>query len=307
MKYWLLRLHRWLALAFAVPLLVVLGTSIILSVEPAVVTSAIKPGTVTVERIEAVLAKHDPENRQRSIAYRSYDGTVSLGARNSVKVIDVATGEAQSGPSTMATVFMTSRRLHEKLLLDLGWLVIASTAVMLILGILGVLMGWPKIRNTVSGWHKAMAWGLLPLLLLSPLTGLLLSQGISVPFPSAPRRGGEQSTAPLKLLESVKIVGAKHDLSSLVWLRQRGENMLVRLVENGEYKIYRVTHSGTLPQDQNWVRLWHEGNFAGVWSALMNLVTALAAFGLLLTGVWIWSARKLRRRTRRSRAAAAGV
>ena len=78
-------------------------------------------------------------------------------------MVDVATGEAQPGPSSLARTLATARSLHETLLVDAGWLVVASTAAMLVLGLLGVLMGWPRIANTLAGWHKAMSWGLLPL------------------------------------------------------------------------------------------------------------------------------------------------
>jgi len=310
MKYWFLRLHRWLALAFALPLLVVLATAIVLSVEPGVVTSAIKPGSLTAERLMALLAKHDPDGKERAVAHRGYDGTLSLGGRGAAKVIDVATGDLRPGPSGLAALFATSRRLHETLLLDLGWVVLWSSYAMLVLGLLGVLMGWPRFANTVSGWHKGMAFGLLPLLVLSPLTGIFLAQGITFTSSGGPG-GGERQQArpaePLKLADAVRIVGAKHDLAGLVWLRPRGDRMLVRLVEGGEYKVYAVTREGTRPQPRNWVRLLHEGNFAGVWSALLNFVTALAAFGLLVTGAWIWARRKLRPRPARARAGAAAV
>ncbi len=53
-------------------------------------------------------------------------------------------------------------------------MVIASTFAMVVLIMLGVLMGWPRIRNSVSGWHHAVAWFGLPLIILSPLTDLRL-------------------------------------------------------------------------------------------------------------------------------------
>jgi hypothetical protein len=34
MKAWLLKFHRWVALAFALPLIVVVSTGLLLSVEP---------------------------------------------------------------------------------------------------------------------------------------------------------------------------------------------------------------------------------------------------------------------------------
>jgi uncharacterized iron-regulated membrane protein len=65
-----------------------------------------------------------------------------------------------------------------------------------------------------------------------------------------------------------------------------------------------VTREGTTALPRNWPRLWHEGNFAGAWSALMNLVTSIAMMGLLATGPLIWLRRLLRRRAHRRRQAA---
>ena len=180
MKFWLLRLHRWVALLFALPLVVVLGTGLVLSVEPWLTVSAIKPGALTTARVQELLAKHDPAGQARAISYRSYDNTLTLGAgRGGGKVIDVATGEPLTGPSGLAQTLGTMRGVHEHLVFDLGWLVSASSAAMLVLALLGVLMGWPRLRNTLSGWHKGVAWVLLPLVVLSPLTGLFLAYGVS--------------------------------------------------------------------------------------------------------------------------------
>ena len=50
---------------------------------------------------------------------------------------------------------------------------------------------------------------------------------------------------------------------------------------------------------RNWPRLWHEGNFAGAWSAGMNLLISLAMVFLLGSGLWIWFSRQRRLRSRR--------
>lgn len=303
MKFWILRLHRWVALVFALPLLFVLGTGLLLSFEPWLVIRAIEPGKLTVAKVEAALARHDPAGQARAIAYRSYDNTLTLGAgRGGGTVVDTATGEALPGPSGLANALVTMRRMHETLLIDAGWVVVASTIAMLALALLGVLMGWPRFANSLAGWHKAMAWSLLPLIVLSPLTGLFLAWGITLsgPPPAAPAAPG----APLKLVEAVRIVGERHDLTNLVWLRPQGGRLLARLVDGGEYRVYAVTRDGTAPTPRNWPRLWHEGNFAGVWSVLMNIVTSIAMVGLLVTGVWIWLRRQARRRSRRAPQAA---
>ena len=297
MKVWLLKLHRWAALVFALPLIFILGTGLILSVEPWLVVSSVEPDSLTPATIEKLLSQHDSAGRARSLVYRSYDKTLTIGAgRGGGTVVDVATGQALSATSTLANVLVTARRMHESLLFNLGWLVIASTIAMLVLVALGVLMGWPRLANSLSGWHKAMAWGLLPLIVLSLLTGLLMAAGIT--FTGLPAASAGRA-APMTLSEAVRIVGQDHDLSSLVWMRPLGGQLMVRLVKDGEFTVYAVSRGGTVAAPRNWPRLWHEGNFAGAWSALMNLVASFVMIGLLVTGLWIWLRRQLRRRSRR--------
>jgi uncharacterized iron-regulated membrane protein len=299
MKAWFLKLHRWVALVFALPLLFVFGTGLILSVEPWLVTSAIAPNSLTPAGIEALLSKHDPAGRAASLTYRSYDGTLTTGGGRGgpATVVDAATGDVRSGPSTLANALVTARQIHERLIFDLGWLVAGSSMAMLVLASLGVLMGWPRIANSLAGWHKAMAWGLLPFIILSPLTGLLMSFGVTFSGPPPAVARGASMTLP----EAVRVVGRDHDLSSLVWLRaSRGGQFLARLVEGGEYTVYAVAPGGAVALPRNWPRLWHEGNFAAVWPALINLVTAIAMAGLLVTGLSIWLRRQFRKRFRQA-------
>lgn len=293
MIYWLLKLHRWLALLFALPLAAVIVTGLILSFEPAVTVGSTQPGSLSVAKIEAALARHDPSGKAKALTYRSYDGTLTIGGGrgNPGITLSAATGERVPGPGALSDVFGTSRRLHEHLLLDGSWLVTASTIAMLLLIALGVLMGWPRFANSLSGWHRGTAWVVLPLLVLSPVTGLAMAFGIT--FSDAPARA---ASAPASLLEAARSVGRTHDLSGLLWLRERRGQMLARIVENGEYRVYAVTASGTEPVQRNWPRLIHEGNWKGHVSAGLNLITSLAFVILLVTGIWIWGRRQLRRR-----------
>lgn len=294
MKAWFLKLHRWVALVFALPLAIVILTGLVLSFEPWLVTNAIDPGALTPQQVQALLGKHDPQGQTRAIAYRSYDRTLTLRAgRGGGTVVDVATGEAQSGPSSAAGILGTTRRLHETLLIDAGWLVTASTVAMLLIILIGMLLGWPRFRNTLMGWHTGVAWCLLPLIILSPLTGLMISWGITFTAPPPAPAG---RVAPLPLAEAVQIVGRDHDLSSLIWMRPLGDRLVARLAEDGEYRLYAVTRDGVTLLQRNWPRLWHEGNFAGVWSAAMNAIISVALFGLLVTGVWSWLRRQLRKK-----------
>ncbi len=303
MKPWLLKLHRWTALTFALPLVLVLATGLVLSFEPWLVERAMEPGFLTPAKIEAALSRHDPSAQARTLVFRSYDRTLTIRAgRGGGMVVDMASGEALPGPSALADLLTTARRIHETLLIEARWLVVSATAAMLALAALGVLMGLPRFSNTLAGWHKAFAWGLLPLVVLSPLTGLLMSAGVTFTGPASGGAGaGEPRGAALPLVEAVRIVGTRHDLSTLIWLRPQGGRMLARLDEGGEYRVYAVTREGTIAQPRNWPRLWHEGDYAGAWSSLINAVTALALIGLLTTGPLIWLRRRIKARTRRVR------
>ena len=299
MKAWWLRLHRWIVLLFALPLTVVIITGLVLSFEPWLVVRAIQPGSLTLEKTEAILNQHDPRGQARGLAYRSHDDTLTLGGgRGGGTVVDVASGQVRSRPSAQTSFMGTSRRLHETLIIGARWLVITSTVAMILIILLGVLMGLPRFANTLGGWHKAIAWGLLPFLILSPLTGLFMSAGLTfmglTAVPSSPR------DMQLSLAQAVKVVAREHDLSALVWIRPQGGRMLARLAEGGEFRVFAVTLEGVTALPRNWPRLWHEGNFAGAWSAAMNVIISLAMMGLLGTGLWIWLGPKLRRRVRRS-------
>lgn len=291
----LLRLHRWLTLVFAIPLLVVIGTGLVLSLQPIVQTTSIKPGSLTIERLDGLMQKFDPERKATALSIDAYENTLSLrgvGADGETD-IDLATGEeATDEGAVLSEMFGYARNWHEHFLFDLRWLVTASTFAMLGLALLGVLMGLPRLRNTISGWHKGIAWILLPLVVISPLTGLALSFGITFTTPMA-------RTPAVPLTDAVRLVAARTDPSNLVSIGNRGGRQLARILEGpGELRGYVLTREGLRATERNWPRLIHEGNWAGTWSGLVNLVTALAMLALLGTGLTLWTRRTFRRRNR---------
>jgi len=297
-KPYLLRLHRWTTLVFALPLMVLILTGLMLSIEPIVQDIAFTPKSLSAERLLSLLEQHDKDGKARGIQVRAYENRIILqgvGPDGSLD-LDYKTGAVvDDDEHTMPSdIFRFSRGLHEHFLFDQSWVVTASTFAMMVLILLGLLMGWPRIRNTVSGWHQGTAWFLLPLVVLSPLTGLALAYGITLQAP-APRERAE----PVVMREAVRMLGEKTDLSGLIWLRQRGSRLLARVNEGGSFKVYAVAKAGIVPAGQNWPRALHEGNFAGVWSGLMVLVTSFAMLGLMITGLIIYIKRLLRKPNRK--------
>jgi uncharacterized iron-regulated membrane protein len=296
-QIWLLRLHRWLSLLFALPLLVMMVTGLVLSVEPMLQVTAVQPGTLAVATLQRAYDRADPEGRARGLAVNALEGRLRL-IGGSGPEIDLASGEAAATPAPVGAVFGWARRTHEHLW-GMDWLVTGSTIAMTVVMLLGTLMGWPRWRNTLSGWHKGAAWITLPLLLLRPLTGLCMVWGLS--FAAAPPPAGK----PLSLHDAIAVVGQHADLAALTHLRARGGRVTASLVEAGELRNYAVGAAGMTPLPRNWPRLLHEGNWFAPLSVPLNVVTAVVLLGLFGTGLAIWARRRWRRPTRTRSALAA--
>lgn len=304
MKPYFIRFHRWLTLLFAIPWIVILVTGLILSFEPIAMDRAFTGRSISQATVEQALATHDAGRKANTLNIRAYDHAIILSqGRTPLARVDAATGQKiEPSRGLWADTFTLSRRLHETLLLDLKWLVDASTTAMLVSMALGLLMGWPFFRNTLGGWHRMVAWATLPLLILSPLTGLAIAYGINFTGPM-PRPEGPAPT----LAEAVQIVGAKHDLASVYWIRPMGGALRARIYDGREAKVFTVTKSGLVAGAQSWPRAIHEGNWAGIWSGLVNVITSFALIGLMITGLWIWARRTLRMRANRKAREAAAV
>ena len=299
LKPYLLRFHRWLSLAFALPLAVVIVTGLLLSLQPIMQTASIAPGSLTLEKAEALLSRYDPQGAARSLRLDAFQNQLSIGGVGPDGSIDVdlTSGLEAGADHWLSELVRASRGVHERLAFDLDWLVTASTAAMLVLIALGVLMGWPRLANSVSGWHKGTAWVLLPLLVLSPLTGLFLVAGLTFSAP-APR------SPPVPILQAVRMIAASHDLSRLEWIRVRGGRQIARLDDGFGQRAFVVSDKGLTPAPTNWPRTFHEGTFWGIWGGIMNLILSLAFMLLNGTGLWIWARRALVRRKPRVRAGA---
>jgi uncharacterized iron-regulated membrane protein len=299
----LLKLHRWISLVFALPLLVLILTGLILSFDPIIKDRALPAAMVDANRVVDLIQRYDPEGKARGLAINGATQRMQL-MGVAAPAIDLASGEAATTSDTVGDLLLWSRRTHEHLL-GQDWLVIGSTIAMVVIMIIGTLMGLPRLRNSLSGWHKGAAWFTLPLLLLSPLTGLLMVFGVTLqgPPPAAAK-------APIKLTDAVRQVAQSHDLTHLAMIANRGGRMMARLYENGELRAYTFTADGVTALPRNWPRLLHEGNWSTLISGSLNVLTSIVLTGLLGTGVVLWARRKLRRRPNNSavsrNAAAAG-
>jgi hypothetical protein len=297
----LLKLHRWITLVFALPLLAIIVTGLILSFEPMLQVGGIGDRPLEATRVIDLMKRYDPDGRARGLAINA--GTQRLTLQGTgAPPIDLASGEPKAGGAGLSDLFLWARFTHERLL-GQEWLVTSSTIAMLTLMVLGILMGLPRLRNSLSGWHKGTAWFALPLILLSPLSGLCMALGLTFQGGPAPAGG-----RPVPLPDAVRMVAASHELSHLISIGARGGRMMARIYEDGELRAYAVNSSGVTPLPRNWPRLIHEGNWSAMIASPLNVAASIALLTLLSTGLLIWARRKLRKpRARPGRQADAAV
>ncbi|MFC0240801.1 PepSY domain-containing protein [Rhodopseudomonas telluris] len=285
----LLKLHRWTTFVFALPLIALILTGLILSAEPIIQSRGLPAGMVDADRMVGLLQRYDPAGQARGLSINASGQQMRLLGVDA-PTIDLASGEAAAASDRLGDLLLWARRTHEHLL-GYDWLVIGSTIAMVVIMVIGILMGLPRLRNSLAGWHKGAAWFTLPLLLLSPITGLFMAFGWTLTGPPPP-----PLRPSLPLAQAVRVLAQDHDLAHLAMLAQRGQRMMARIYENGELRFYSFTADGLAPMPRNWPRLLHEGNWSALISGTLNVIVSVVLAGLLVTGLLLWARRKLRRR-----------
>jgi uncharacterized iron-regulated membrane protein len=299
------KIHRWISITFALPLLAIVATGLILSFEPMVQLHGVVPKSVDAAKVIGLMRQFDPAAKARGVSIDAAAQRLRLQGNN-LPEIDLATGQVAQSSGALAGLFLWARRTHERLI-GLSWLVTVSTVAMLTTMLIGIFMGLPRLRNTLSGWHKGAAWFTLPLILLSPITGLLMAFNVTFQSSAAPSAGGRTPAAttsapavgarqPLSLIEAVSQVAKSHDLAAVTSIATRGGRMMARIFDDSELRAYSVTGTGVTALPRNWPRLLHEGNWSAMLSGSLNVLVSVVLFGLLTTGLLIWGRRQLRRR-----------
>src|SRR5512139_2309520 len=121
----MLTLHRWITLVFALPLLVIIVTGLILSFEPMMQVSRTGGPAIESSRVIGLMKQYDPDNKARGLSFDASLQRMTLQGAG-VPAIDLATGEAAISGSALSDLFLWARVTHERLL-GQGWLVTTST------------------------------------------------------------------------------------------------------------------------------------------------------------------------------------
>ncbi|MDR3409836.1 MAG: PepSY domain-containing protein [Formivibrio sp.] len=282
----LIKIHRWLALFLAPVFLLILISGAILAFKPIVQSGS--AAALNVPALITSLNKVDPQGQAGMLSVASDGNSFELRSRGAGPngTFDVVT--AAPVQASGFNLFDFALRLHKSLLIGAGGLVEMATYVMVGLVFSGLLMGRPKLRNTVSGWHAGLGWLGLPLVVITPVTGLLMA--LHLGMPSLPVY--ESADQPLPIVRTLEIASQQVDLSHLTQARSFRRGAVMLSTGSATHIVSGSGQLTTSTQGPGWVRMLHEGTWAGAWSGLFSLLSALSLIGLLATGVWGWWRRR---------------
>ncbi|MEY6430831.1 PepSY-associated TM helix domain-containing protein [Thioalkalicoccus limnaeus] len=292
----LLIAHRWVALGLTPVFLLILLSGAILAVKPILGTdhSAAPSARVSTDAVAAALAAIDPAGRATAVSLSADGRSIEVKSEDPAVAgtFDVATRTAAA--SQGFDLFGFALDLHKNLLVGAGLLVEIATYAMVAILVTGVLFGLPRLRNTLGGWHRGIGWFALPLLALLPITGLLMALHIGKPtLPTlAP---GE----PIGLARAIQAVPQPADGQLVMARRFQAGSALVKTRSAQGEAAHVVESNGqvAVTATPSWVKQLHEGTWAGAWSGVINLLSALLLIAVTVTGLYSW----LRRQRRPSR------
>jgi Sulfite reductase, alpha subunit (flavoprotein) len=302
-----LSVHRWLGLILTPLFLLIIITGGLLALKPVVDDPMIKGQSAGIEAsvLTSALGKADPSAMAGQISL-SNDGTVmsltSSGEAGPRGAFSTQTGEAVAAAPAAADsygpIYNTAKSLHKNLLIGAGVVVLIASFIMLAIIVVGPVLSWLNFRNSIMGWHLAAGWITLPLLILSPLTGILLYFHIDTGAPL----NISPSFPPVTLTRGVEVTGQIPEVETILSARRfkSGSVMIEARTETGNMTyVVDGTQTATAISGPGLFKSIHEGTWGGAWSGLLNLATSIILAGLTITGFWSWL-RRFRQSRKRS-------
>jgi sulfite reductase (NADPH) flavoprotein alpha-component len=297
----LIRLHRWIGLACAPVLVLILVTGILLALRPFLAprrsSTAVTP--VDIHRVAAALARVE---RHARVAFAGIEDdrrtlTIFLAGRAAPESFDLASGAAvATPPQTPPDVWDRILEAHKNLWFGLGGLVTLATLGMLVLVLLGPFVGRPiTAPGSLREWHVSAGWFLWPVIALLPGSVVLMKVHPSVV--------AEESATPMGLAAALDTAAGQMNLSEFEGVQRIRNSTAILLTRGVDGPRRYVLHPDRIsPLDSPVSRLGrslHEGTWAGRWSGLLNALAGFLNLGLIGVGVASWLRRRGVREARR--------
>ena len=305
-KSTIFKLHRWIGIGLAPLFLIIALSGAVLALKPMQTPNTMLPVTsVSGQQLIELLDVIDPSGeRVEATGIDPASGLINI--RSSDPQIagpyDPISSKRIDSPeqSPSFDLFEFAEHLHKDLLVGADLLIQVASYLMLILVAAAPFLAWPILRNNLMGWHRGLGWVLLPIVLMLPLTGILMS--LHIGMPELPRMS--QPDARLSLQQALTLAQQSYRLDELHSVRRfRGGSVLMEMHDGQNESLLVVTDQSVTPIDPDGglVKTLHEGTWAGPWSGSVNLLGAVALSLLTLTGSLSWLRRRRKRAQLRSK------
>lgn len=309
LKSIIFKLHRWIGIGLAPLFLIITLSGAVLALKP-MQSPDVSPSesSVSTRQLVDLLASIDPLGEQvEAILIDADSGLVQI--RSSDPQIageyDPVNGKRSQAAAEAGSfdLFKFAEHLHKELLIGADILVQIASYLMLIIAVSAPFLAWPILRNSLTGWHRGLGWAFLPLVLMLPLTGVLMS--LHIGMPELPRMS--QPDSRLSLQQALTSAQQDESLGDPEMLRRfHGGSVLLKTHSDEGERLLVVTDQAVTPidPDSSLVKTLHEGTWAGPWSGAINLLGALTLSLLTLTGSLSWLRLRRKRAQLRQRRAA---
>jgi sulfite reductase (NADPH) flavoprotein alpha-component len=303
LKPTLFKLHRWIGIGLAPLFLLIAFSGAVLAFKPIVESSP--PETtqaVSATQVIRLLEQIDPLGSEvDAISIETTGNHANIRSQNPQITgrYDMLSGGCECGEEAAShfNLFEFAEHLHKELLFGADILIQIASYLMIGMMIMALFLSWPRLRNNLMGWHRGVGWLLLPIVMLLPLTGVLMS--LHIGMPELPHMS--QPSSHLSLVDALNSAQQSQALDRVEMARRfHGGSVLVTTYEKGEKKLLHVTdHSVTSINPQNnLVKTLHEGTWAGPISGIINLLGSTALSLLIISGAISWLRRRRRIRER---------
>jgi sulfite reductase (NADPH) flavoprotein alpha-component len=299
----LFKLHRWIGLALAPLFLLIALSGAVLAFKPIMQQSPSDTlYAVSAAKVISLLEQIDPLGEEVD-AITIDSSTSKAGVRSHDQGIagqyDMITGSCTCGEeaSQPFDLFEFAEHLHKELLFGADILIQIASYLMLFIIFAALLLSWPRLRNNLMGWHRGVGWFLLPIVVMLPLTGVLMS--LHLGMPELPRMS--EPGIRLSLIDALARAQQNHQLDDISMVRRfRGGTVLISSTEKEVKQLLVVSDQAITPikPQENLVKTLHEGTWAGPISGGINLLGALSLGLLSISGSLSWLKRQRRRQAK---------
>ena len=292
MKKFFWNIHRWAGLFLAPFFAVVLITGLILAFKP--ILAPTYSNTPLGDRAEQFFATVQTlEEQGVEISAIAVDQNkpivwVASGRQNPLKAYDLADGHFVQTGGLSNQVYNFAKKLHKTLLVSpvVGQILSLVMLAMILVGL--IFMIRPHFEKKLMSWHNALGVIALPLWVLLPLTGFLMTMHIGAPkmkLIDTPKAG-----------EIISILHERNELPNLVSIEQARKWTTVNMLVDGKVQKVQVDEDGIYPVHSKVYlpKVLHEGTWSGSLSGSLNLIIDAVLLFFLLSGVYAWAMRQIK-------------